>query len=204
LNGYGPDTLTCADHESWEQAFQAGDMEAFCHLFGPERIPEHVDEFLRYFMIRKVMAGQELLRAAGTVTKKLAGWLHEQGYVDADQRDLALDRGTDAARDLPRAERLANLLYQHSRRTPVFDQDTLAPEDLVEDQFMIDRVEPGALYFTGVLTSLDSIGPVKVDQKASALAQVGWRANINASARGNFRSSSRSPVLRRENSCSGR
>ncbi len=105
LNGYGPNTQESADHQRWEQAFHAGDMEAFCHLFGPEHILGHVDEFLGYFMIRKVIAGQELLRAAGTVTKKLAHWLHEQGYVDDDQRDLALDRGTDAARDLPRAER---------------------------------------------------------------------------------------------------
>jgi len=178
LNGFGPNTLESADHQRWEQAFHAGDMEAFSHLFGPEHILGHVDEFLGYFMIRKVMAGQELLRAAGTVTKKIASWLHEQGYVDDDQRDLALDRGSDAARDLPRAERLANLLYQQSRRTPAFDQDALAPGDLVEDQFVIDRVELGALYFAGFLTSVDTVGPVKVDQKASALAQVGWRVTL--------------------------
>lgn len=125
MNGYGPDTLESADHQRWEQAFHAGDMEAFCHLFGPEHILGHVDESLGYFMIRKLMAGQELLRAAGTVPKKLAHWLHEQRYVDDDQRDLALDRGTDAARDLPRTELLAKLLYQQSRRTPSFDWDTL-------------------------------------------------------------------------------
>ena len=178
LNGYGPNTLESADHRRWEQAFHAGDMEAFCHLFGPEHILGHVDEFLGYFMIRKVMAGQELMRAAGTVTKRLARWLHERGYVDDSQRDLALDRGTDAARDLPRAERLAKLLYQQSRRTPSFDWDALAPGDLLEDQLVITRVEDSSLHFTGLLTAADSVGPVKVDQKAAALAQVGWRVTL--------------------------
>jgi hypothetical protein len=38
LNGYGPNTLEYAEHQRWEQAFHAGDIEAFCHLFGPEHI----------------------------------------------------------------------------------------------------------------------------------------------------------------------
>jgi hypothetical protein len=112
------------------------------------------------------------------VTKKLANWLHERGYVDEDHRDLALDRGTDAARELPRAERLAKLLYQQSRRTLSFDRDALASDDLAEDQLVITRVEDSSLHFTGLLTAADSIGPVKVDQKASALAQVGWRVTL--------------------------
>jgi hypothetical protein len=33
-------------------------------------------------MIRKLMASEELLRAAGTVTTKLAKWLGVRGYLD--------------------------------------------------------------------------------------------------------------------------
>ena len=32
-------------------------------------------------MIRKVIAGRDLKRAAGSVTKKLSKWLAEKGYV---------------------------------------------------------------------------------------------------------------------------
>src|SRR5713101_7087734 len=71
MNGYGPNSLDGGDHKRWKKAFDAGDFDAFCHLLGPEYILGNVGEFLGYFMIRKVMAGQELLRAAGTVTKKL-------------------------------------------------------------------------------------------------------------------------------------
>jgi len=59
-------------------------------------------------MVRKVWASQELLRSAGTVTKKLAGWLFEHGYVSADEREDGVEQGGRAARNLPRAERLGS------------------------------------------------------------------------------------------------
>lgn len=172
LNGYAPNALDKRDHKRWEKAFAAGDEDAFCHLFGPEHILGHLGEFLGYFMVRKVIAGQELLRSAGTVTKKLAAWLYEQHYVSDAERDLAVEQGTGAARDLPRAERLANLLYDQSRSTPSFDPGQLGKGDLIEDYLMIERIESGALFFAG------AVGPLAVSEKASALAEVGWGVNI--------------------------
>lgn len=172
LNGYAYESLDEAGAKRFDKAYQAGDEEAFCHLFGPEHILGHLGEFLGYFMIRKVMAGQELLRSAGTVTKKLATWLYEQGYVSDIERELAVDQGTDAARDLPRAERLASLLYDQSRATPDFDPGGLGGKDFVEDYLIIEHIEPGALYFAG------GIGPLAVSEQASELAEVGWGVNI--------------------------
>lgn len=171
LNGYGPNTLDKADEKRWRKAYDAGDEEAFCHLFGPARIIDHFGEFLDYFMVRKVWASQELLRSAGTVTKKLAGWLFEHGYVSAEEREDAVEQGSRAAKDLPRAERLANLLYEQSRSTAPFDANALGPTDLVETYLVIQRVEPKALYFSG------GIGPLEVSKRASELAQVGWGVN---------------------------
>ena len=54
----------------------------FCGTFGPEEIPGGYGEFLGYFMPNKVMCGKETLKAAGTVTKNLAKWLAEKGYVE--------------------------------------------------------------------------------------------------------------------------
>lgn len=172
LNGYAYQSLDKADAKRFDKAYQAGDEEAFCYLFGPEHILGHLGEFLGYFMVRKVMGSQELLRSAGTVTKKLASWLYEQGYVSDDEREIAVDQGTEGARDLPRAERLASLLYDQSRATPNFDRGALGKGDLVEDYLMIDRIEPGALYFAG------GIGPLAVSEQASELAEVGWGLNI--------------------------
>jgi hypothetical protein len=188
LNRYGPDLLPSDELQRWREAYQAGDENAYCHLFGPDRIVDHYGQFLGDFMIRKVMAGQELLRAAGTVTKKLATWLHAHGHLDDDQRDAALDRGSDASRDLPRAEQLARLLYQQSRATPEIDPDTLAEGDYAEDQFVIEEVEPGALHFGEGLFTAERIGPVKVSPKASGLAKVGWRVTLTlARSRGTWK-----------------
>ncbi|MCL5053846.1 MAG: hypothetical protein M1447_08570 [Gammaproteobacteria bacterium] len=119
-------------------------------------------------MVQKVMGSQELLRSSGTVTKKLAAWLYEQGYVSESERDLAMDQGARAARDLPPAEHLANLLYKQCAEVPDCDPDALDEEDTVEDQLTIERIETGALYFSG------EIGPLAVSERASELAKVGW------------------------------
>ncbi len=118
------------------------------------------------------MAGQDLLRASGTVTKKLAAWLHEYGYISEDERADALERGGDAARELPRAERLGQLLHDEMEKTPRFDPDDVPDEHWIEDFLTIERVEPGALWFEG------GIGPVHVSKAASDLAEVGWGVNI--------------------------
>lgn len=118
-------------------------------------------------MVHKVMAGEELLRAAGRVTKKLAKWMAANGYLDAAAAGEAVERGTSAARDLPSAERLSRLLFDQAQREVEDDRD-VAGDDIVEVYFTIERVEPGALWLTG------DIGPVEVSKEASSLAQPGW------------------------------
>lgn len=54
----------------------------YCGTFGPEDATEGFSEFLGYFMPRKVLCGKETMQAAGTVTKKLAKWLCEKGYIN--------------------------------------------------------------------------------------------------------------------------
>jgi hypothetical protein len=183
LNGYGPNTLDEADRKRWEKAYQ-DDEEAFCRLFGPEYILSEVPEFLGYFMVRKVMAGQDLLRSAGTVTKKLARWLHEHGYVGEAARDMAVEQGAKASRDLPRAERLANLLYKQRLATTAAEQTGLGPGDIIGEDLplQIERVEPGKLFFTGV------DGPLRVSRQASDLAEPGWDVTITLlRQRGNWK-----------------
>ena len=97
LNGYAYQTLNRAEQRRWEQASEAGEGEdAYCAIFDPERIPGEIGSFLGYFMVRKVIAGAELLKAAGTVTKKLARWLHEHGYIDAETAAGVTEQAADA------------------------------------------------------------------------------------------------------------
>jgi hypothetical protein len=172
LNGYGYQSLDELDRKRWEQAYAAGDEEAFCRLFGPDQVIGNLGEFLGYFMVRKVMAGQELLRAAGTVTTKLAQWLHDRGYVDERDYEEAAERGAEAARDLPRADQLGWMLHELAQRAPDVDADAIPDKGWVEGCLPITGVEPGALWFEG------GVGPVTVPPAASALAQVGWCVTI--------------------------
>ena len=171
LNGYAYESLELSELELWEHASDAGNEEAFCELFGPDKIPGHLGEFLGYFMVRKVMASEELLRASGTVTKKLASWLASHGYITEAQHVEASERGGDAARDLPRAEKLAGLLYEQARTTPKFEPDDVGDDDWIDDYLVIDRVEPGSIWFEGT-------DPVNVAKAATDLAQPGWSVNV--------------------------
>jgi len=167
LNGYAYDSLDRFERRRWEQAFEAGDEAAFTRLFGPDKIPPHLGEFLGYFMIRKVIVPATLTAAAGRVTKELVEWMAEQGWIEAAALADAVERSDDAARDLPRAERLGRMLHEQAQGTRI-DQSALADEDYVEDTLWIERVDPRALWFEG------DIGPVPVSAAAAKLAQPGW------------------------------
>jgi len=174
LNMYGHASLVGDERQRFEQAFGEGstdeEMGAFCRTFGPEKITEHYYEFLAWFLIRKVMASEDLRRKAGTVTKKLAKWLDERGYVDEHLAADAAEMGADAGRLLPRAERLNEILYRVMQASPPL-RGELSDEDYFEDYAVISHVEPGKLWF-------DDVGPVRVPREASDLAEVGWQVNI--------------------------
>jgi hypothetical protein len=170
LNSYGHQDLDDAERARFEAAYES-DEEAFVHLFGADKLIAGLAEFLGYFMVRKVMAGEDLLRAAGTVTKRLAKWLEANGHIDGAAAAVASDLGAEASRDLPRAERLGSILFEEAEGLDV-DLDGLDDDDVVEDYLTIERVEPGELWFDG------GIGPVRVPKAASDLAQPGWSASI--------------------------
>ncbi|MGH2427344.1 MAG: hypothetical protein ACRDGV_00460 [Candidatus Limnocylindria bacterium] len=171
LNGYAYEDLDRFERRRWEQAFEAGDEEAFTKLFGPDKIPSHLGAFLGWFMIRKVIGPPELTAAAGPVSRELLNWLGERGWIAPAEAADATERADQATRDLPRAERLGQLLYRQAQRARI-DQTALADDDYVEDHLTIARVEPKALWFDG------GIGPLPISAAAAKLAQPGWSINL--------------------------
>jgi hypothetical protein len=172
LNGYGHDLLSPLERERWEAAFDDGDEDAFVNLFGADKVLANLDGFLGWFMVRKVMAGGDLLKASGTVTKKLVSSLAAQGLIDDQEAAGAAERASDASRDLPKAERLSTLLYEQSERAPLIDPDELADSDWVEDSLFIDRIDGNEIWFER------DIGPLKVSATAAKLAQPGWQVTV--------------------------
>jgi len=169
LDNYGHQSLDRMERRRFEAAFRS-DPGAFSHLFGPEKILDNLDEFLGYFIIRKVgYGGETLMRSAGAVSKKLVKWLVENGHVDREAGEVAELGAAEAARDLPRAERLSQALYELAARGPgaLVDPNSIADENHVEDQLQISKVEPGKLWF-------EDYGPVAVPRSVSDLAREGW------------------------------
>ena len=172
INGYAYNSLDKEEGDIFDKLYNEQDIE-FCDIFGPEKILDNVYEFLDYFMVRKVIASKELLKAAGTVTKKLARWLQEKGYATPKETEMAVELGVEATHSLPKAEELASLLYN-------FTQSQLPGKVLerVDDQFFIDRVEPGKLWLSGFLSSEDTIGPIAVPREITDLAEEGWAVTL--------------------------
>lgn len=174
LNGYAYESLSQFDRERWDRAFNAGDEDAYCKLFGADKIPAEVGGFVGYFMTRKVAAPRAIIAATGRVISDLLDWLVEQGYLRPADVVEARERAQAVGSDLPRAEKLAGLLYDLAERSDV-DAQTLADEDYVEDFLTISRVEPGNLWFAG---DAGELGPLAVGREISRLAEPGWSINI--------------------------
>ncbi len=72
LEGYGFNCLDEAEEKLFDQHYAnaVGEQAVFCRLFGPEKIVNNAGRFLAYFMPCKVICGEDLLRASGTVMKR--------------------------------------------------------------------------------------------------------------------------------------
>lgn len=140
----------------------------FCQVFGPEHILKNIGKFLDYFMVRKVIAGRETLRAAGTVTKKLAKWLAEKGYVETEKAENMAERGREAARDLPAAQDLAFDLDDFAE-----DQERSSEDGQIEGHFAITRVEGSRIWFEEFLSGIKA-GPIEVPEDLGRRCRVGW------------------------------
>lgn len=139
----------------------------YCGTFGPEDATTGYSEFLGYFMPRKVMCGKETLQAAGTVTKKLAKWLAEKGYVEDTEDDQ--ERAGEAAKDLPNARAVVELLDAYVDETAPARQGKV-----IEDHFTIDKIEPGKLWLMPLTAGHSVIGPIPVPGRVTQLCQPMW------------------------------
>lgn len=177
LNGYAYQSLAKAEARFFDRHFNAEGAEhrEFTQLFGPEKVLEHLEGFLGVFMIRKVIASEDLKRSAGTVTKKLSTWLAESGYVSKEDANDGATRSAEAGKELVVAERAARLLHDASERLRI---DTLAldDEDYEEfDHFTIARVEPGRLWLQVWEEGKPlARGPIRVPVGATKLLEKGW------------------------------
>jgi hypothetical protein len=118
-------------------------------------------------MPRKVIAGNETMKAAGTVVKKLTKWLVEEGYIKDDEsvRDMV---GT-TARDLPASQKLLDELDDWLSETgPVKSGRE------IEGHFLIHRTGPKQIWLESMITGDEEIGPIPVPATIAKACKVGW------------------------------
>lgn len=177
LNGYAYENLSEAEStflDGHSQA-KADEHREFCQLFGPDKIVENLRGFLGYFMVRKVVAGQNLKRAAGTVTKKLSRWMATKGYISEDEAKLGASEGANAARDLPNSERAAQILSDAAANLAIASNDFADQNDLEFGHYTIGKIEPGKLWLENFETGRKRpLGPVQVPISATKLLRNGW------------------------------
>ena len=177
LNGYAGESLSAPEAALFEAHHNTKGEEhrEFCELFGPEKIAENLGSFLGYFMIRKVMAGEDLLRSAGSVTKKLSTWLAGKGHISPEAGGEATETSAAAARDLPRAERAAQILREAADRLAI-NPAKLADDNYLEfDHFTIARVEPGRLWLDVRHDGrMRERGPIPAPEPATRWLRPGW------------------------------
>jgi hypothetical protein len=170
LNGYGSSSLDKDEEKLFQSLYRASGKghREFSQIFGPDKISMNVDEFLNYFMVRKVLCGNGMLRAAGTVMKKLGKWLQAKGYVATDDAARIFDRGRVANKELPATAALSQMLDAY-----VGDEVVGEVQQTVEDHFTIKAVRPGYLQLASLIAEG---GPfeVPVPGSISDAAQEGW------------------------------
>jgi len=116
----------------------------YCGTFGVEDITSGFSEFLGYFMPRKVIAGNETMKAAGTVVKKLARWLVEKGYTGDD--DSVRERVGTTARDLPASQKLLDDLCDW-----LVETGPVKAGRKLEGHFLIERTGPRQIWLESMI-----------------------------------------------------
>lgn len=169
IDSYAWNGIEEADEARWRtyQKRAADQRAEFCDFFGPEHIISNLSQFLGYFMVRKVMAGQGTLRAAGTVTKKLTKWLHAKGYASPEDREDDVNDVADRGRGLAKATKFCGLLFDFA------ENDVREDDEWTEGHFSVSRIEPGRIWAES-FESGQAVGPFTLPRALTDHCQVGW------------------------------
>lgn len=152
----------------YEQKFVDGSKE-FSDIFSPEILsPYHFEEFMDYFMIRKVYTSNSLLKAVGVVLKKYIKWLYEHQYITEDIFQESFDIIKGLKEELPSSNKLSDLIYNYINNSK---KDSYSESR--GGYFKITEIEPEELWLIDEFDG-DKIGPVHVSKNISSSCKTGW------------------------------
>jgi len=170
LDDYGYSSLSTED----KRLLAESEGQSFCGLFGIDKLSAgRINEFLDYFLIRKVAGSKQLMKNAGVVMRRLVRWLKENAYIDEQGAARMAKTVAGLKDDLPKVHELAELLWEEAEANP-FSQF----EEYEEGHFLIDKIEQGRLWLEDFYTEDRLIGPIIVSKRISKAAKKGWTLGL--------------------------
>ena len=174
LESYGYQYVAQEDEEPiGEDDEDYGDEDVpFVEANPVEVLPEALTEFLFDWQIRESDSGPDEAHTTSEVAGRLMDWLAEERLVRVAEALDAAAMARRAADEVPRAKRLASLLRPLAKEAP--SEPRSSDDEVVEDFFRIERVEPGVLFLE------QDVGPIEVPEAASDIAEPGWWVDVVA------------------------
>ncbi len=123
----------------------------------------HAGSFLDWFLIRKVMGPQWIMKAAPNIIKRYFKWLDAEGLLSEGVIEEVLETAKDAARDLPRVEKASSLIYALcSRNAESFESGRYKYDD--ENNFIEGYGEVTGIIEDNIYLDYEGekIGPIQV------------------------------------------
>lgn len=135
-----------------------------------------VSNFLEWFLIRKVIGPAWLNTSAPGIIQKYIKWLDKNGLLAEGAMDDVVETTKKAAKDLPRVEKAASLLYKFcDKNSDRFSVDDFDGEDYMEGYGEITEIIEDKLHldYEGEKT-----GPIQINREIAKHLKKGDTVNL--------------------------
>jgi len=135
-----------------------------------------VSNFLQWFLIRKVIGPAWLNTLAPGIMQRYIKWLNKKRLLTEGAMDDVVETTKKAAKDLPRVEKAASLLYRFcDRNSKRFSADDFEDEDYMEGYGEVTGIIGDKLYldYEGEKT-----GPIQITKEIANHLKKGDTVNL--------------------------
>lgn len=135
-----------------------------------------VSNFLEWFLIRKVIGPAWLNTLAPGIIQKYIKWLDKKGLLAEGAMDDVVETTKKAAKDLPRVEKAASLLYKLcDKNSDKFSVDDFEDEDYMEGYGEVTGIIEDKLHldYDGEKT-----GPIQINREIAKHLNKGDTVNL--------------------------
>lgn len=181
--------------EEWEESLGAymeqlfdGDVEPpqdLGSLTLDQIDPQHVHDFLAWFILRETEGDQEAVQICGTVMHEWIGYIAGRGWIDTADKAAFLNSIRDAVESGQRVAKAARLLLRFVRMGSGMSEEvrSLPFSDFVEGHARVFEIE-GKSVSLRFEESGPSIGPVTLPEEIIALLSEGDVMDAEVGRRG--------------------